>query len=196
MALFLSRTPSLKVLAVVVALPALMLAACDRGSKPPASAPAAAQDTVWLNDGVVLYMPDPVMKARIAVSDLSPYMQAVDAAAVAVVEAQQGQAGTSGMLLVAMRPGGQSKAWVVTGQPPMSDTVSAALVAAAEAVPVPKVNEETVLVGIKFHAFGGGTEPVSAGPPIPRDWYSHFSKHGGLLDDELMSKVWPKETAQ
>ncbi len=171
---------------------ALALSACSPPDAKPVPPPSEASGTTWLNEGVVLYMPDKVMKARIRIEDLSPYMEAVDAAARAVVEAQPTQPGSSGMLLVGLRPGGLSKAWVVTGEPPLSAEVSQALIAAAEAVPAPPVNEETVLVGIKFHAFGGGVAPVSAGPPIPRDWYSHFSKDGGVLDDVLMAKVWPK----
>ena len=187
------RIPSLKVLAVLALAPVLALSACSRPKDQPVAPPSEAAGTVWLNEGVVLYMPDHIMKERIRVEDLSPYMKAVDEAAKAVVEGQSGQKGTSGMLLVALRPQAQSKAWVVTGEPSMEPAVSDAMIKAAEGVAVPVVNAETVLVGIKFHAFGGGTAPVSAGPPIPRDWYSHFSKHGGLLDDELMSKVWPKE---
>ncbi len=181
---------------VLAAVSVLALGACGRTQEQPSAPPSEAADTVWLNDGVVLYMPDPVMKARIRVEDLSPYMRQVDEAAKAVIEARSGQKGSTGMLLVAMRPAGQSKAWIVTGEPQMDQAVADAVIAAVEAVPAPPVKEETVLVGIKFHAFGGGTEPVSAGPPIPVGWYTHFSKHGGLLDDELMSKVWPKETVQ
>lgn len=182
----------MKVLALMAVLPAASLSACNRKPAEPTPAPAVAQGTTWLNEGVVLYMPDKVMKERIAVADLSPYMNAVDVAVANVVEANAGQPGSSGMVLVAMRPGDLSKAWVVTGEPPMDAALSAAMVEAAEAVPAPKVNADTVLVGIKFHAFGGGAAPVSAGPPIPRDWYSHFSKHGGLLDDALLAKVWPQ----
>ena len=196
MASSLLRVPSLKLLAVLALAPALALTACSRPKEQPVAPPAEAAGTVWLNGGVVLYMPDNIMKARIKIEDLSPYMKSVDEAAKAVVEAQEGQKGASGMLLVAMRPQGQSKAWVVTGEPQMDQRVADAMVTAAEAVPAPTVIEETVLVGIKFHAFGGGTAPVSAGPPIPIGWYSHFSQHGGLLDDALLEKVWPKEVAQ
>lgn len=192
MALSLFRRCSL----VLAAASVLALGACGRTQDQPSAPPSEAAGTIWLNDGVVLYMPDQVMKARIKVEDLSPYMKQVDEAAKAVIEAQTGQKGTTGMLLVAMRPGGLSKSWIVTGEPKMEQTVADAVIAAVEAVPVPPVQEETVLVGIKFHAFGGGAEPASSGPPIPVGWYTHFSKHGGLLDDELMSKVWPKETAQ
>lgn len=188
MALSLFRTLSLMLLAPAV----LTLSACKAPEAKPVPAPAEAAGTTWMNEGVVLYMPDKVMKARIKVEDMAPYMKAVDLASQRVIEAQEAQDGTSGMLLVAMRPGAQSKAWVVTGEPPMTPQVSEAMIAAAEAVPVPPITTGTVLVGIKFHAFGGGQEPVSAGPPIPRDWYDHFSKDGGVLDDALMEKVWPK----
>ena len=48
----------------------LGLAACDRGAEvaPGAEAPAEA----WVGQDVVLYLPDPVMKARVEVSALSP----------------------------------------------------------------------------------------------------------------------------
>lgn len=190
------RIPSLKVLAVLAVVPVLALSACNRPKEQPVAPPTEAAGTAWLDEGVILYMPDNIMKARIKVEDLSPYMKSVDEAVKAVAEAQADQKGASGVLLVAMRPQGKSKAWVVTGQPPMNQTIADAMIEAAEAVPVPPVNEETVLVGIKFHAFGGGAAPVSAGPPIPVGWYSHFSKHGGLLDDALLEKVWPKEVAQ
>lgn len=187
------RVLALRVVALLAIVPALALTACNRADKPPAPPPSEAAGTTWLNEGVVLYLPDHIMKARIRIEDLSPYMKSVDAAARTVIQAQKNQAGTSGMLLVALRPQGQSKAWIVTGEPPMAQNVADAVVAATEAVPAAPVSEETVLVGIKFHAFGGGTAPVSAGPPIPRDWYSHFTEHGGLLDDALLEKVWPKE---
>lgn len=182
----------MKVLALMAVLPMVALSACNRKPAEPVKAPVEAQGTIWMNDGVVLYMPDKVMKERIKVEDLSSYMSAVDGAVSQVLKARAGEAGSSGMLLLAIRPNGLSKAWVVTGEPPMSAQTSAAMIAAAEAVPAPKVNSDTVLVGIQFHAFGGGQAPVSAGPPIPRDWYSHFSKHGGLLDDALLAKVWPQ----
>lgn len=188
MALSLSRKISIALL-----LPAaLSLAACKVPDAKPVPPPSEAQGTTWLKDEVVLYMPDKVMKARIEVADLSPYMTAVDKAAEQVVLAAPKQAGSSGMLLIAMRPNGQSKAWVVTGKPEMSQALTDQMIAAAEAVPVPAIKEETVLMGINFHAFGGGVAPVSAGPPIPRDWYAHFGKDGGVLDDALLAKVWPK----
>jgi hypothetical protein len=171
---------------------ALTLTACKVPDAKPVPPPSEAEGTTWLNSDVVLYMPDRIMKARIRVEDLSPYMKAVDKAAEQVVLAAPKEAGSSGMLLIAMRPNGQSRAWVVTGKPEMSQALADQMIAAAEAVPVPAIKEETVLMGINFHAFGGGVAPVSAGPPIPRDWYSHFSKDGGVLDDALLAKVWPQ----
>lgn len=194
MAANLSRRVSRSLLlSLMVLAPAMVgLSACKVPDAKPVPPPSEAEGTTWLNSDVVLYMPDKVMKARIKVEDLGPYMKAVDKAAEQVVLAAPKEAGSSGMLLIAMRPQGQSKAWVVTGKPEMSQGLADQMIAAAEAVPVPTVNTETVLMGINFHAFGGGVAPVSAGPPIPRDWYSHFSKDGGVLDDALLAKVWPQ----
>jgi len=81
----------------------LGLAACDRGADraPVAEAPAEA----WVGKDVVLYLPDPVMKARVEVSALSPYVNAATLAAEGAVRAAPVQPGASGMLLLMVKPG-------------------------------------------------------------------------------------------
>ena len=166
------------------------LAACTP-RRADAPAPAEAPADVWVRKKVVLYLPDRVMKERVAIADLSPYLAAVDEAVAAAAEAQPIQPGASGMMLLMVKPGGRAKAWVVTGEPaPRADTV-AAVVKAVEAVPAPAVREGPILVGVGFEAWGGGAPPAGASPPIPRDWYGYFSKDGGRLDDAFMARVWP-----
>lgn len=164
------------------------LAACSQGEAP---APAEASAQAWVRKKVVLYLPDRVMKERVAVADLSPYLAAVDEAVAAAAEAQPIQPGASGMMLLMVKPGERSRAWVVTGEPAMKPDVVAALTAAAGAVPAPSVRQGPILVGLQFDAWGGGVQPEGAVAPIPRDWYAHFSEDGGVLDDALMAKVWP-----
>lgn len=167
----------------------LGLAACDRGGDraPAAEAPAEA----WRGKDVVLYLPDAVMKARVEVSALTPYVNAATTAAEGAFRAAPVQPGASGMVLLMVKPGGRAKAWVVTGDPAPSTETVAAVVKAVEAVPAPAVREGPVLVGVGFEAWGGGAPPVGASPPIPRDWYSYFPKDGGRLDDAFMARVWP-----
>jgi len=178
--------------AILVGLAAFSLSACDRGGDRPAAPPeAGASAEAWVRKDVVLYLPDRVMKKRADEATLSPYLQAAGAAAETAVRAAPVQPGASGMVLVMVKPGGRSKAWVVTGEPAPSPETLAAAVAAVEAVPAPAVREGPVLVGIGFDAWGGGAAPAGAQPPIPRDWYAHFSKDGGRLDDAFMATVWP-----
>lgn len=165
----------------------LGLAACDRGAE---VAPAEAAEA-WVGKDVVLYLPDPVMKARVEVSALSPYVNAAATAAEGAVAAAPVQPGASGMLLLMVKPGGRAKAWVVTGEPAPSAATVAAVVKAVEAVPAPAVREGPVLVGVGFDVWGGGAPPAGASPPIPRDWYAYFAKDGGRLDDAFMARVWP-----
>lgn len=167
----------------------LGLAACDRAADgaPTAEVPVEA----WRGKDVVLYLPDPVMKARVEVSALTPYVNAATTAAEGAFRAAPVQPGASGMVLLMVKPGGRAKAWVVTGEPaPNTDTI-AVVVKAVEAVPAPAVREGPILVGVGFEAWGGGAPPVGASPPIPRDWYSYFPKDGGQLDDAFMARVWP-----
>ena len=166
------------------------LAACTP-RRADAPAPAEAPADVWVRKKVVLYLPDRVMKERVAVADLSPYLAAVDEAVAAAAEAQPIQPGASGMMLLMVKPGERSRAWVVTGEPAMKPDVVAALTGAAGAVPAPSVRQGPILVGLQFDAWGGGAQPEGAVAPIPRDWYAHFSEDGGVLDDALMAKVWP-----
>lgn len=173
---------------IMAGLAVMGLAACNREPAPVAAdAPAEA----WVGKDVVLYLPDPVMKARVEVSALSPYVNAAAIAAEGAVRAAPVQPGASGMLLLMVKPGGRAKAWVVTGDPaPSAETISA-MIKAVEAVPAPAVREGPILVGVGFEAWGGGAPPAGASPPIPRDWYSYFSKGGGQLDDAFMARVWP-----
>lgn len=175
--------------ASIMALVAVLgLAACNREPAPVAAeAPAEA----FVGKDVVLYLPDPVMKARVEVSALSPYVNAAATAAEGAVAAGPVQPGASGMLLLMVKPGGRAKAWVVTGDPALKPETVAAMVKAVEAIPAPAVREGPVLVGVGFDAWGGGAPPTGASPPIPRDWYAYFAKDGGRLDDAFMARVWP-----
>ena len=178
-----AATVSIMALAVVMGL-----AACNREPAPlVAKAPAEA----FVGKDVVLYLPDPVMKARVEVSALSPYVNAASVAAEGTVRAAPVQPGASGMLLLMVKPGGRAKAWVVTGEPAPKPETVAAVVKAVEAVPAPAVREGPILVGVGFEAWGGGAPPAGASPPIPRDWYAYFAKDGGRLDDAFMARVWP-----
>ena len=166
------------------------LVACTPGGAE-APPPGEAVADVWVRKDVVLYLPDRVMKERVEIADLSPYLTAVDEAAAAAAAAQPTQAGASGMMLLMVKPGARSKAWIVTGEPPMKPEIVAALTGAADAVPAPSVRRGAILVGVQFDAWGGGAQPEGAVAPIPRDWYAHFSEDGGVLDDDFMARVWP-----
>lgn len=178
--------------AILAGLAAFSLSGCDRsGDKAPGASSAEAPAEAWVGKDVVLYLPDPVMKARVEVSALSPYVNAATAAAEAAVRAAPVQPGVSGMLLLMVKPGGRAKAWVVTGDPGLKPETVAAIVKAVEALPGPAVHGGPILVGVGFEAWGGGAAPAGASPPIPREWYAYFPKDGGLLDDAFMARVWP-----
>ncbi len=176
------------IVSIMAGLAVMGLAACNRE---PAPAPAEVPAEAWVGKDVVLYLPDPVMKARVEVAALSPYVDAATAAAEGAVRAAPLQPGASGMVLLMVKPGGRAKAWVVTGEPALKPDTVAAMVKAVEAVPAPPVREGPILVGVGFNAWGGGAPPAGASPPIPRDWYSYFPKDGGRLDDAFMARVWP-----
>lgn len=175
---------------IMAVLAVTAFAACTPGGTD-APAPVEAPADAWVRKNIVLYLPGRIMEARIDVADLSPYLKAANEAAAAAAKAQPTQPGASGMMLLMVKPGERSRAWIVTGEPAMKPDVVAALTAAAESVPAPPVRQAPILVGLQFDAWGGGAQPEGAVAPIPLDWYAHFSEDGGVLDDDLMAKVWP-----
>ena len=74
-----------KAASIMAVLAVMALAACNRGE--PASAPVEAPAEAWVGKDVVLYLPDPVMKARVEVAALSPYVNAATRAAEGAVRA-------------------------------------------------------------------------------------------------------------
>ncbi|MGO4409833.1 MULTISPECIES: hypothetical protein [unclassified Brevundimonas] len=175
---------------IMAVLAVMALAACNRGEPAPARVEVPAEP--WVQKEVVLYLPDRILKQRTEVSDLAPYLRGAGAAAAAAAKTQPMQPGASGMLLLMVKPGGRSKAWIVTGEPALKPEVADAAIRRVEAVPAPTVREGPILIGLEFDAWGGGAAPASGWPPIPRDWYAHFPKDGGALDDALLAKVWPE----
>lgn len=176
---------------VIVALCAAMgLAACDRGAAPDGGEGSAAAQAFKRKD-VILYLPDREMVHRVEVSDLSPYLKAVETAVDEAAEAAPVQVGVSGVLLVMVKPDGRSRVWMVTGEPAPATEASQAVIAAAEAVETPPVRNGPILVGLAFEGWGGGAAPGGNTAPIPQEWYAHFPPQGGALDDAMMARIWP-----
>ncbi|UOD28925.1 hypothetical protein INH39_26355 [Massilia violaceinigra] len=137
--------------------------------------------------GVVLLQPDQVIGARVTVDKLAPYLKQVDTAATRALKATKGVPASGGFLVVAMRPGEQSKIWL-DFNPPLPQALATTLVDGARAVPVPAV-KGTVVVAMKY-GVGGGSAPSHAAPS-PAEWKEVAKAAGVPLEiGDLVERSW------
>ncbi len=137
--------------------------------------------------GVILLQPEQVIGARVTVDKLAPYLKQVDTAATRALNAAKGVPASGGFLVVAMRPGEQSKIWL-DFNPPLPQALATALVDGARAVPVPAV-KGTVVVAMKY-GVGGGIAP-SHPVPSPAEWKEAGKAAGVPLEiGDLVDRIW------
>jgi len=141
---------------------------------PPVLVSPAPRHAEFRQVSIVLYQPDSVLKARLGhdAAPLAAYIRQVDRRVADVLDAAPVEPGFSAALVIALKPSGESRAWLVS-KAKFSHKLQDGLVAAAQAVPPPSVQGGPVALAIIFNAFGGGGKPVvdAAHPiPIPPEW--------------------------
>jgi len=123
---------------------------------------------------IVLYQPDAVLKARLGddAAPLAAYIRQIDRHAADVLDAAPQEHGFSAALVIVLKPGGKSRAWLVT-QAKISPKLRDGMRAAADSVPPLAVQGGPVAFAIIFDGLGGGGKPVvdATHPiPIPAEW--------------------------
>ena len=136
---------------------------------------------------VILLQPDPVLQARVPDIDaLAAYIQALQAQARVSVPGPG--AANSGFIVVALRPGGRSNAWLDFDDP-LNEGVSEALVKRLRAVTVPPVQGGAVVFALKVGIWGG--KESSRVAPAPAEWRDAAAKAGHALEPgELALSIW------
>lgn len=159
--------------------------------------PAGAQDAapppapaVLAHTDLVLLQPEALLRERTGSTEaLARYVQALQQAAVRALEAQFGRRPTGAFLVLAVKPGRRSRAWLDLDSPwpePLQQTLRRAL----EAVPPPEVQGGPIVFAIKGSLWGGRVPTRAA--PAPQAWRDEARRHEGKLDvAELVLAVWP-----
>ncbi|NHZ80421.1 hypothetical protein F2P44_14230 [Massilia sp. CCM 8695] len=138
--------------------------------------------------GVVLLQPEKVIGARVSVDKLAPYLKQVDAVAGRTLRAANAGPASGGFLVVAIRPGQQSRFWL-DFDPPLPQAVADALLAGAKDVRPPAVNGGTVVLAMKY-GVAGGTVP-SRPMPSPAEWATEAKAAGKPLEiGDLVDRIW------
>jgi hypothetical protein len=175
------------------ALTATGLASCTPPSPPPVAVPVARPTAVFRPPSppvvgnvptprrpefrqlsVVFYQPEAVLRTRLGddTAPLAAYVRQIDRSAAAALRTIPNAPGFQAALVIALKPGGTSHAWLVTRRKLPPD-VAPQLVAAAQAEPPLSVQGGPVAFAIIFNALGGGGPAVTdaAHPiPIPTEW--------------------------
>lgn len=138
---------------------------------------------------VVLLQPEAELQPRVPdVQSLAIYIDKATAQAAEV--ARQARVGppTSGFLVIAIRPGLRSNAWL-DFQPPLPPTMAEAMIRAMRSVTPPAVRGGPVVLAVKAGLWGGSS-PVRD-LPAPKEWRAAIDKAGRSLEPEtLVEKIW------
>jgi hypothetical protein len=149
-----------------------MAAIAPSPPKPPGGVKAPRPDA-FRQVSIVLYQPDAVLKARLGdAAPLAGYIRRIDRGLTAELDQVPAIPGFQAALVVALKPAGESHAWLVS-QARLPHNLRDALTKAAQAVPPLHPLGGPVAFAIIFNGFGGGGKPVvdAAHPiPIPPEW--------------------------
>lgn len=154
-----------------------------------AIANVASASTPYEMKDVVLLQPDFVLQERVTAKALAPYIQSLNAAALEVLSGQKYEP-DGGFLVLAIRPGMQSAAWLDI-RPALPPDLARALVARLHALPAPTVGGGPVVFAIRA-SLSGGAPPVN-NMPAPDEWTQAVQQAGKAIETgDLVERIWPR----
>lgn len=147
------------------------------------------QTAVYRVDRVVLLQPDFVLKERLSSPEsLRSYIDRVNVAVAEVVRASPDWR-SGGFLVLALRPGGRSHAWLDM-TPATEPAQDAALQRAVNAVPAPEVKGGIVVFAVQVGLHGASSGDRTA-MPAPSEWREFARRRPGNYEmGQLADLVW------
>ena len=152
-----------------------------------ASAVASATQP-YHTENIMLLQPEFLLEERVpSVNQLSDYIKAVQNAAGSALSGVA-QSPTSGQLVIAVRPGGESKVGL-DFVPALPEPTATALRRALEAVPPFKARGGVVVFSLNSTLWGA---PPSSRPPAPTEWTEAMKGHTEPEEiGSLVERLWP-----
>jgi hypothetical protein len=140
---------------------------------------------------VVLLQPESVFQQRVPSTQLlANYIGAVELAAASALMSSVQKPKVNGFLVLAVRPGQKSKAWL-DFTPSLPLELAEAILAKVEAVPALSVNEGVIAFGVELRLWGAVAS--SKQMPAPAEWKAVAQKAGRPLETSaLIELVWPE----
>ena len=154
----------------------------------PASGSALAAEPYHV-ENIMLLQHDFVLQERVRVDELAHYIQAVNAAAKANLQNVTAPMPSSGFVVMAVRPGGRSKAWL-DFTPPLAPATDAGLRSAVERVTPFQAKEGVVVFAIRATLWSAA--PTQQQGPFPVEWKQVLDSPGAPIEiGDLVERVWP-----
>jgi len=142
----------------------------------------------FTNFNVVLLQPSSVLEERVAsVDGMADYIKAIEAASREAVVASPAKQSVGGYLVVAVRPGLQSKVWL-DFDALLDLEIKKQLVAAVQAVKPFEARKGPVVFALKVAIWGGKETKRPA--PLPPEWKKAQQGGAPLEVGELVEAVW------
>ncbi|HIV73249.1 MAG TPA: hypothetical protein H9903_20110 [Candidatus Aquabacterium excrementipullorum] len=138
---------------------------------------------------IVLLQPESVLQPRVPdVQGLANYIDKVSTQAAKVLQSAQAGPPGSGFLVIGIRPGLRSNAWL-DFQPPLPQALADAVVRAMRSVTPPAVKGGPVVLAVKGGVWGGSAPARNM--PVPQEWRSATGRNGQPLDaGALVERIW------
>jgi hypothetical protein len=133
---------------------------------------------------VVLLQPDAVFQERVSSADvLAAYIKSVESVINSSLKHNEQKTPTAGFIVIAIRPGQQSNAWL-DFDAPLPDTITSEIVTKIRAIMPVRVKDGPIVFAVKVGLWGGKESPRPL--PQPKEW-----KSVALIDtEEIIDKVW------
>ncbi len=150
---------------------------------------------VFSMSGLILYQEDQVMRDRIAsnISLLADYSLILEARAKEVFKNAEPQDGVSGVIVVTIKPGNQSRMWLALENDTLPETLKQNVLQELSSVKTIPVKKGPIMFGLRFDAWGGG-KPLEESHPIPQEWKDVIKDNNPvIIPDTPLAVLWPDE---
>jgi len=157
------------------------------------SSHAAIAAVPFVVKSLALYQPNDVLVARLGAdaAPLGSYVKQIEARESALFASSTKHPGVSGAIVIAIKPGRQSRAWLVLGSSEIPASLALQVTTEAEVVFPVSVRLGPIAVAIMFDAWGGG-QPVTDREhpaPLPLEWRRTSARE--VIPDGPLARVWP-----
>ena len=129
----------------------------------------AESNGAFVSTSLTLYQPDAALRTRIGndVAPLGSYVLALTTIADRAFSSVPHAPGVTGSIVVAVKPGGLSRFWLVLGNNELPKGLQEALLKELASVKPLAVNNGPVAFAINFDAWGGGQTNLAPNEPFP-----------------------------